>query len=296
MYPGSPSPAVSIPWPAKSYFWQDGALHEASSTTLSPLDHGFTVGNGTFETLLAVNGSAFALTRHWRRLCIGCTAMQIKPPKLEMMRAALQQVLQANQIQSARLRFTVTSGVGLAGATTKSDQVPTCVASASPYTPPSANESLVVLPWCRNENGALTGIKSTSYAENVRALHYARSCGAGEAVFLNTQHELCEGAASNLFVVIEGQIYTPPLSSGCLAGVTRELVMEQARKVGISILENRLIRDDLYRADEVFITSTLRGVQPVTNVDNVPFSAAPGPSTLKIRQLYAELQGSYSDP
>jgi branched-chain amino acid aminotransferase len=280
----------------KNYFWQDGHLHETSSTTLSPLDHGFTVGDGTFETLLAINGSAFALTRHWRRLCIGCIALNITPPAHDVMIEALEQVLQANQMKSARLRFTVTSGVGPAGAVVGSDQVPTCVASASNYHPPAAHESLVVLPWCRNENGALTGIKSTSYAENVRALHYAKSRMAGEAIFLNTQSELCEGAGSNLFVVIEGQIYTPPLSSGCLAGVTRELIIEQAAKQSMTILENPLNRQDLDHADEVFITSTLRGVQPITCIDGIPLPAAPGPATLKIRRLYSELQEHSLDP
>jgi branched-chain amino acid aminotransferase len=291
----SSTTGIGVASAQQNYIWQDQRLHEASALTLSPLDHGFTVGNGTFETLMAMNGVAFALTRHWRRLCEGCASLNIAPPALELVAEAFEQVLKANSLRNARLRFTVSSGVGPAGAV-QTGVAPTYVASATQLTQPTTSESLVILPWSRNEHGALTGIKSTSYAENVRALHFARARGAGEALFLNTRQELCEGTGSNVFVNIEGQIYTPPLSSGCLAGVTRELILEEAQKVGVSILETPLNRDDLMNADEVFITSTLRGVQPITTIDGMPLPAAPGPATLNLRRLYRDLQERSMDP
>jgi branched-chain amino acid aminotransferase len=286
--PGRPAQQVS-------YVWQGQRLHDASTPTISAMDHGFTVGDGTFETLLVKGGQPFALHRHWLRLCAGCRSMNLEPPSLEMMSRAFQEVLRANQMQSARLRFTVTSGVGPAGAVSAGG-TPTYVASATHFIEPAASETLITVPWTRNESGALSGIKSTSYAENVRALHFARSRGAGEAIFKNTAGQLCEGTGSNLFIVVDGDIYTPPLNSGCLPGITRELVLECAADAGIHIHESPLYMEDLQNAEEVFITSTMRGVQPVSMVDGEAMPAAPGPETTRLSRLYQQLMQRNMDP
>jgi branched-chain amino acid aminotransferase len=282
--------------PQPDFIWKNGEILAAESNHLSALDHGFTVGSGAFETLIALEAQPFALDRHWQRLSEGCHQLHISPPDKSTVQTALKAVLQANQLSSARLRFTVTSGPGPAGASPADQQHPTYLAMATPLQPSKPTDSLVSLPWSRNERGALVGIKSTSYAESVRALHHARSRGAGEALFLNTQHEICECAASNIFIVIDGQLYTPPLSSGCLAGITRQLIIEAAASSRHPVIEEPLHFEQLHDAEEIFITSTLRGVQPITQVDQIVMPAAPGPVTLLMRSLYYSLQEQHIDP
>ncbi|NEE51568.1 4-amino-4-deoxychorismate lyase, partial [Streptomyces sp. SID8455] len=118
------------------------------------------------------------------------------------------------------------------------------------------------VPWTRNERGALTGLKTTSYAENVVALARARERGASEALFPNTVGRLCEGTGSNVFVVLDGRIHTPPVASGCLAGITRALAVEWT-----GAEESDLPMEVLAEADEIFLTSTLRDIQAVHRVD-----------------------------
>lgn len=147
------------------------------------------------------------------------------------------------------------------------------------------------MPWTRNERGALTGLKTTSYAENVVALARAHEHGATEALFGNTVGQLCEGTGSNVFVVLGGEIHTPPLHSGCLAGITRHLVAEWT-----GAKETDLPLDVLREADEIFLTSTLRDVQAVHRVDDRELSAAPGPVTAKAMRIFDERSAADIDP
>ncbi len=140
---------------------------------------------------------------------------------------------------------------------------------------PSDTASVMIVPWTRNEGGALAGLKTISYAENVRALAYVEERGAHEAIFANTQGNLCEATGSNVFLVLDGQCCTPPLSAGCLNGVTRQLLLEIAREVGVPIEEHDVPVDALRRADEAFVTSTVREVQPIATVDGVALPSRP---------------------
>ncbi|MDQ2650826.1 MAG: aminotransferase class IV, partial [Actinomycetota bacterium] len=142
--------------------------------------------------------------------------------------------------------------------------------------------AVVTVPWTRNERSAVAGIKTTSYAENVRALARAHERGASEALFANTVGQLCEGTGSNVFVVVDGTVLTPPLSSGCLAGVTRALVLECH-----DVTEQDLPLDVLRTADEVFLTSTGRDVQAVHQIDDRALD--PGPITAEAAAAFAEL-------
>jgi len=147
------------------------------------------------------------------------------------------------------------------------------------------------VPWPRNERGALTGLKTTSYGENVRALAYAAERGGSEAIFGNTIGQLCEGTGTNVFVVIGGRLLTPPLSSGCLAGVTRALVIEWA-----DAEEEDLPLRALAEAEEAFLSGTTRDVQPIRNVDGVALGAAPGPVTRKAAEIFALRSAESPDP
>jgi branched-chain amino acid aminotransferase len=149
----------------------------------------------------------------------------------------------------------------------------------------------VTVPWTRNERGALTGLKTTSYAENVVALARAHQHGASEALFANTVGQLCEGTGSNVFVVLDGEIHTPPVASGCLAGITRALTVEWT-----GAKETDLPLDVLERADEVFLTSSLRDVQAVHLVDERQLPGVAGPVTAKVMRVFDERSGDDLDP
>ena len=150
--------------------------------------------------------------------------------------------------------------------------------------------SIATVPWPRNERGALAGVKSTSYAENAKALAYAQRAGATEAVFADTTGRLCEGTGSNIFVVRDGRILTPTLDTGCLAGVTRALVLKW-----VAAEETDLPIETLRDADEIFLTSTLRDVQGVHRADGRDV-AAPGPLTKAAMAVFAERAAEDHDP
>jgi branched-chain amino acid aminotransferase len=148
---------------------------------------------------------------------------------------------------------------------------------------------VVLVPWVRNERSAVAGVKTTSYAENVVALAHAKANGAGEALFANTVGQLCEGTGSNVFLVMGGDVVTPPLSSGCLAGVTRALLIEWA-----DVVERDLPTGALLDADEVFLTSSTRDVQAVHAVGDRELP--PGPVTQRLAALFAERAAEDLDP
>jgi branched-chain amino acid aminotransferase len=205
------------------------------------------------------------------------------------------ETLNANKLQEARVRFTVGGGqVPGSPASGQSDEIFVC--TAIPAAPTKEAEAVVMNPWPRNERGALAGAKTVSFAENMVALNRARCNGAGEAIFANTRDELCEGAASNVFLVRGGQLHTPPLSSGCLAGVTRELTLEVCRTHGIRVSEDSLPTSALAGADEAFLTSSMREVQAIASVDGKPLSQSVGPLTRRVAGLFRDFVASHADP
>jgi branched-chain amino acid aminotransferase len=269
------------PPPADPIVWLNGQLLKESEARVSPFDHGFTVGDGVFETLVTYRGRPFALTRHWQRLARSAAGLGLPVPSQDELSAALNAVIEANQLPEARLRITVTGGRAPLGSA-KGDGSATVVVAAAPKPVWPRAADVVVVPWPRNERGALAGLKTTSYAENVVALAFAQSRGCDEAVFGNTRGDLCEGTGTNIFVVTDHGLRTPPLSSGPLAGVTREIVLEIVRQAGIRVAEETMPLDVLARADEAFLTSTTREVQPIATVDGKPLPHAPGPFTARI--------------
>ena len=168
--------------------------------------------------------------------------------------------------------------------------------AASPVPAFPATAKVVTVDYPRNENGALAGIKTVSYGENVVALHEAKSRGGDEAIFGNTAGNLCEGTGTNLFLVREGKLITPPLASGCLAGVTRAIIIDVCGQVGIEVAEIDTPLSELEQAEEAFLTSTLRDVQPIELVNGKSLPAAPGPVTAKLAEAFADLVGRDLDP
>ncbi|MEZ0275951.1 MAG: aminotransferase class IV [Roseimicrobium sp.] len=279
----------------ESCVWLNGLLLPSAQARISPWDVAFTVGCGAFETLRAYGGVPFAITRHWHRLERSCAVLGLRPPTLEQFASAMSETLNANKLHEARVRFTVSGGESQPGQVSPDgDTVFVCTAIPSATT--KEQEAVVMSPWPRNERGALAGAKSVSYAENVVALTHARRAGGGEAIFANTQGDLCEGSATNVFLVRDGLLHTPPLSSGCLAGVTRELTLEVCRAHGIPISEKSLPATALAGAEEAFLTSSMREVQAIASVDGTPLSKTVGPLTRRVAGLFREFVSSNADP
>ncbi|MEW2388104.1 aminodeoxychorismate lyase [Streptomyces venezuelae] len=270
--------------------WLNGGLQDLDDARVSVLDHGLTVGDGIFETVKSVEGRPFALTRHLARLAQSARGLGLPEPDLDEVRHACAAVLDANPLPLGRLRITYTGGLSPLGSD-RGDQGTTLVVALGEAKRRPDTTAVITVPWTRNERGALTGLKTTSYAENVVALARAHEHGATEALFANTVGQLCEGTGSNVFVVLDGEIHTPPVASGCLAGITRALAVEWT-----GARETDLPLDVLNRADEVFLTSTLRDVQSVHRVDERELPAAPGPVTAKAMRIFDERAADDLDP
>lgn len=272
--------------------WVDGELRDPAEAVVGAFDHGLLVGDGVFETMLAYGGRAFAVRRHLERLARSAAVLGIAVPPVEQIRSGVEAVLKGG---GARVRVTLTGGDGVPGSE-KGTGAPRLIVTATEFSGWPETADVVVVPWVRNERGALAGVKATSYGENVVALEYARRRGGSEAIFGNTQGHLCEGTGSNVFVVWEGRLITPPLDSGCLAGVTRELVIELAREGGIEVFEENLKLRDLVEADEVFLTSTTRELQPVARVDGKLVANGAGEVSGRLRSAFKGLIERSIDP
>lgn len=269
--------------------WVNGSLVATDAATVSVLDHGLTTGDGVFETIKAEHGRLFALTRHLERLTRSARGLGLPDPDHDLVREACEQVLRANPMPLGRLRLTYTGGTAPLGSE-RGDQGTSLVAALGTAGRRADTTAVVTVPWRRNEHSAVAGLKTTSYAENVVALAAAHREGATEALFANTAGQLCEGTGSNVFVVLRGRLLTPALRSGCLAGITRQLVVDwcdaEEADLPLSVLEE---------AEEVFLTSTLRDVQAVTRIDGRELPG-PGPVTAKAMIRFTERSADDLDP
>ncbi|MCX6459769.1 MAG: aminotransferase class IV [Actinobacteria bacterium] len=281
-------------------FWVNDGLVEAEHASVSALDHGFTVADGVFETLAVRDGVPFALSRHLRRLATSAVGLGLQAPDADLVRRAALAVCRENVSEigpTGRLRITYTSGPAPLGSERGQDGNSLVVAaSASGVWPDTA--TVAVVRWPRNELSPLVGLKTTSYAENVVALAAAKKLGGSEALMANTVGELCEGTGSNVFVVVDDRLLTPPLSSGCLAGITRELLLEWCAEE-MDVAEESLALDVLKVASEVLITSSTRDVQPVSRIVGEGFDRtfrAPGPITMRAAELFSEMAAESFDP
>lgn len=274
--------------------WVNGDLVDADTPAVSAVDHGVTVGDGAFETAKIDRGAPFAVTRHLRRLDRTMAGLGLPPADHALIQAGIRAVLDGEAIDFGRLRFTVTGGKGPLGSD-RHDSPLTHIVTAVEQARPEEQGSVVTVPWVRNERAATAGLKTTSYADNVIALAYAKERGAVEAIFANTRGELCEATGSNVFVVLDGTVRTPPLDSGCLAGITRELVLEWCREDGLEIIEEAMPLDVLEHADEVFLTSSIKDVFPVSAADGRDLGA-PGPVTTAVREVWARHAARGIDP
>jgi len=279
---------VSSPSPPGAY-WVDGEIVAAGVAAVSPVDHAIIVGDGVFETLKVVDGVPFALTRHLGRLKRSADGLGLPEPDDGLVRKAVAETLTADR-EAGRLRITWSSGPGPLGSD-RGGGPGTLLVASSPGTVWPETVRVHLCEWTRNERGALTGLKTTSYAENVRALEAAHQREASEALLTNTQGRLCEGAGTNVFLVVDRQLVTPPLSSGCLAGITRELVLELTE-----VVEREIEPGEFAVASEAFLTSSTREVGAISAVDDTVLPEAPGPVTAELTAAFAALVATNPDP
>jgi branched-chain amino acid aminotransferase len=275
--------------------WLDGAILDATEAKVSVFDHGLTVGDGVFETIKVIGGRPFALRRHIERLHRSARGLGLDVPLGDSrLRAAIDELLAAapaGEAETARLRITVTGGVAPPGSG-RGTAGPTLIIAVAPLDPWEADTVAVTVPWPRNERSAVTGLKTTSYAENVVALAEAGKAGATEAIMPNLAGNLCEGTGTNVFVVRGGRLFTPPLLAGCLAGVTRALLLEELPDAD----EDNLPMTTLPEADEVLLTSSTRDVQPLRMLDGRDLPGIEGPVAKRAIDAIADLQARDLDP
>jgi branched-chain amino acid aminotransferase len=274
--------------------WFNGHLLQSpDERVVSPLDHGMIVGDGVFETIQISDNQPFALTRHLDRLVRSAEGLGIGKPDIGAIREGIAATMDGQEIGFGRIRVTVTSGPGPLGSPRGSEGL-TQVVTAEPSTRPPDVASIVTVAWPRNERGALSGLKTTSYAENALMIEHAYARGASESVLPNTAGMLCEGTGSNVFYVVGEQLVTPTLAAGPLAGVTRALVLQWCageldvveRDAPISVLET---------ADEVILVGTTRDVQAISKVDDRQLPA-PGPITRRAQEIWAREAAKGIDP
>ena len=262
--------------------WMNGELlSDATAPAVAVVDHGMTVGDGVFESIKVVDGLPFALTQHLERLARSAQGLGLPAPDEADVRRGVAAVLEGQDLPLGRIRITYTDGPSPLGSG-RGDAAPTLIVVADSMKESAATTAVATVPWPRNERGALAGLKTTSYAENVIALAAARERGASEAIFANLAGHLCEGTGTNVFYVIDGELRTPTLASGCLAGVTRALVLQWYG--GTEIDEPIEVVDG---ASEVFLVSTTRDVQGVSRWDDRELPA-PGPVTTKVAELWRQ--------
>jgi branched-chain amino acid aminotransferase len=271
-------------------------LQPVEQVRLSPGQAGLLNGWGLFTTIRVVEGIPFAYERHWKRLVRDAERTRCPFPfDQEKVRAQLNEVLHANNVVEGCARiYAIYNQVGFWRSDEKFPQVDLLLYSAGlpSYREPAR---LALQEHGRHAASPLAGVKVTSWLNNVWSLHEAQAAGFDEVALLNERGELAECTAANIFCVRGGRVTTPPLSSGCLEGITRGVLLEIGAAAGVPVEEGVLHPEDLYAADEVFISSTNRSMLGVGEINGHMITAAPGPITKRLEKVFAGYMREYID-
>ncbi len=280
----------------KELIYINGALVLREEARISPLDRGILYGYGLFETMRSYGGHVFSLDRHLARLMHSAGKIGIDAGLDHVaLEQAIYKTLEANERPDARIRLTVLAGEGERGLTPPIPGMLTIIIVAEELVLPSPRtykEGLcaVVVGTRRNSRSLLSGIKSINYLDSLVAQSEAVTAGADQAILLNDRGFVAECSTSNIFLVVGGKLLTPSVESGILPGVTREMVLELARGLGITARVGEIPLNDLLRADEAFMTNSIIEVMPITAVDGKPVgSGTVGEITEKLMGAYREL-------
>lgn len=271
-----------------SFLIHNGVLIQAGTPAIALTDGALARGQGAFETIAAYRGRPFLLAAHLDRLQRAAERLSLPCPSDQEIGAAIAELLSANQLQEVertRIRLTLTAPLP-AG--------PSWFVEAGPLPLPREQIRLITIPFTRNERSALAGLKTINYGENVVAMRLAHEAGADEALFGNSRDELCEGTWSNIFLFDHGTFLTPPLSSGCLPGVTRAVVLELGRALGLEMREVVIPLSHLSTVPSAFLTSSLREIQTVSALNGRALvEAAP---LAQLREAFAALVARETSP
>jgi len=267
-------------------------LIDADKGCISARDSGFLYGAGLFETMRSRNGVVFALSDHLDRLFFSARKLSINNPYDEKyVTEAVYEVLRANELTDARLRLTFTNGPMAESA---EDRKPTLLVTATKFRsyPPEyyKNGVMVILcPFKQNPDDPTCGHKTTSYYSRMLALNMAHQRRAAEALWFTTNNRLAEGCVSNVFLVKDSVLSTPPVKTPVLAGIARKTVCRLAMTNSIELIEKDLNIEDLLGADEIFLTNVIMQVMPITKVEkHTVGDGKVGPMAKKLKQSFAE--------
>ena len=261
---------------------------------LSPGQAGLICGWGLFTTLRIFHGEAFAYERHWRRLEKDAAIIHLPMPySSAKVRVNLHEVIRANQVTEGAARiYLVYNQVGFWQSDEKHPDVDLIIYTA-PLPQYHEPVRLALREQGRHAASPLAGVKTTSWLQNVWSVAEAQKEGFDEVVLLNERGEVAECTAANIFAVKNGKVFTPSLNSGCLEGVTRGILFEIAPEAGVPVIEQTLKPEDLYSADEVFISSTNRNLIGVGEINGNKIAAAPGPVTHQLNDLFDAYVSEY---
>jgi branched-chain amino acid aminotransferase len=276
------------------YVFQNDKLLPIERVRLSPGQAGLLNGWGLFTTVRISEGEPFAFERHWARLQKDAARTHCPFPfDAEAVRAQLGEVVHANQVREGCARiYVIYNQVGFWRSDEAFPQVDLLLYSAGlpSYREPAR---LAVRENGRHAASPLAGVKVTSWLNNVWSLYEAQRDGFDEVALLNERGEVAECTAANIFCVRGGRVLTPPLSSGCLEGVTRGILLEIGKDAGVPVEERTLRPEDLYAADEVFISSTNRNVLTVGEIAGHRIAAAPGPIVQRLEKTFSAYMADY---
>jgi branched-chain amino acid aminotransferase len=282
----------------------DGKYYDERDAKISVFDHGLLYGDGVFEGIRAYNRRVFKLREHIDRLFNSARAILLEIPmsREEVTRAVLD-ACRVNKIRNGYIRLVVTRGIGTLGLNPNRCKRPSVIVIADKiqlYPPELYRQGMdiVTVPTTRNLHSALNpAIKSLNYLNNILAKIEANNAGVEEAVLLNAEGFVAECTGDNLFIVKNGELFTPPLSAGALYGITRKTVIELAGKAGLKVTEPNLTRYDLFNADECFLTGTGAEIVPVVKIDGrVIGTGTPGPITHGLVTAYHALTKVSGEP
>ena len=252
-----------------TFILHNGRVCDAASPALHAGQLGLLAGWGVFTTIRVSQGALFAWERHWARLSRDAERMNVSIPwSASDIESGLLRLIEANGRPDCTLRVVfVRNGGGMwegpAGGSARTSDVIALTADSRPW---GDYVRLAVQPDARFAANEFAGVKILSWAQNLTWAERAQKQGFDETVLLNERGQVAECTSANIFAVLDGAVYTPPLSDGCLAGITREVLLDEIQEPGMRIAERSLLLDDLYRAEEVFITSTTRDLLPVYEI------------------------------
>jgi branched-chain amino acid aminotransferase len=276
----------------------NGQFISQQEAKVSIFDHGYLYGDGIFETLRSYDGVIFKLPEHLNRLSDSARYMRIPLPlSLEDLGKVGYETLERSSLKDAYLRLTLSRGIGTKGIDPDHCGMPTLsiIVKDVPHYPPECYTSGIqtkILSLRKPADDSLSSrVKSCNYQTNILAKMELNQHGMIEGFLLNHEGFVAEGTVSNVFVIKNGTLLTPSLSSGCLEGITRNTVIELgSQELNLIVCQTQITRYDLYTADECFVTNTIMEIMPVISVDGRTIGQGkPGPITLRLSRLYKDL-------